>query len=279
MIVRPLRSVLFLPAGNPRAVEKARTLAADAVVLDLEDATGPEHKDYARASAVQALTDGGFGERTVVVRVNALDTRWGADDLEALRPLRPDAVLAPKVGSPADVRDYADRLPEHAQLWAMIETSRGVLALREIAASSERLTTLVVGTNDLSKDMKRPIGPDRRALHTALSLAVLSARACGLQVVDGVYNALEDTDGLQREAEEGRAFGFDGKSLIHPSQIETANRAFSPSDEETAWARAVVDAYADPANAEAGAIRLKGAMVERLHLEQARRTLRLAETV
>lgn len=277
MTPKPLRSVLFLPAGNARAVQKARTLPCDAIVLDLEDATGPEHKHFARAAAVQALSDGGFGDRTVAVRVNALDTRWGADDLDALRSARPDAIVAPKVGSAGDVRDYAGRLPDGVCLWAMVETCRGVLCLRDIVGASERLTALVVGTNDLSKEMRRPLGSDRRALHAALSAAVLAARSCGLQVVDGVFNALEDTDGLRAEAEEGRAFGFDGKSLIHPSQIEAANRAFSPSDEETAWARAVAAAYTDPANAEAGAIRLEGRMVERLHLEAARRILSLVE--
>lgn len=276
MSERPLRSVLFLPASNSRAIDKARVLPCDVVVLDLEDATAPEAKVQARALATQAVRDGGFGERTLVVRVNALDTVWGADDLIALSEAVPDAVLAPKVGSAEDVRDYASRLPTAAPLWAMIETCRGVMHLSEITAASARLCALVLGTNDLSKDMHRPLGPDRRALHYAMSAVVTAARACGLVAVDGVFNGLDGAEGLAAEAAEGRAFGFDGKSLIHPSQIETTNRAFSPSEAELAWARAVVAAYADPALADAGAIRIGGAMVERLHLAQAERMLALA---
>ena len=272
---RPLRSVLFLPASNPRALEKARSLACDVVVLDLEDATAPDAKAEARVAAVAAVRDGGFDERTVVVRVNALDTVWGADDLEALTQVRPDAMLAPKVGSAADVREYADRLPDGADLWVMIETCRGVMHLPEIASASARLCALVLGTNDLSKDMNRPLGPDRRALHFAMSAVVTAGRGCGLSVVDGVFNGLDDAEGLAREAVEGRAFGFDGKSLIHPSQIGAANRAFSPSEAELDWARTVVEAYRGRGDG-AGALRVGGVMVEPLHREQAERLLKRA---
>ncbi len=276
MTPRPLRSVLFLPADNPRALAKARTLPCDAVVLDLEDAVAPERKSEGRAAAVEAVRAGGWGERLLAVRVNALDTPWGAEDLAALGDAAPEAVVAPKVGQPEDVRDYAARLADGAQLWAMVETCRGVLHAAEIARSGPPLAALVVGANDLSKDMGRPLGPDRRPLHAALSTAVMAARACGLCVVDGVFNTLDDPDGLSREAAEGRSFGFDGKSLIHPSQVEPVNRAFGPAEAELAWARAVVEAFAAPENAGKGAVRAAGAMVERLHLEQAEALLRLA---
>ncbi|HEY3813368.1 MAG TPA: CoA ester lyase [Caulobacteraceae bacterium] len=278
-MIRPLRSVLFLPASNARAIEKARTLACDAVVLDLEDAVGPEHKAEARARMVEAVHAGGFQARTLVVRVNGLDTEWGEEDLFAAAGAAPDAILAPKVGDADSVEAYRLRMvqaPERTRLWAMVETCKAVMNLGEIAQAGGRLGALVVGVNDLSKDMRRPASKDRTALHTALSLSVTAARANGLNVLDGVYNDLDDLSGFERECADGRAFGFDGKCLLHPNQIDAANRVFAPTPAEVAWARSVVDAFAQPDNADRGVLRVDGRMVERLHLEEAEQVLEAA---
>ena len=278
-MIRPLRSALFLPASNARAIEKARTLNCDAVVLDLEDAVAPEHKAEARARMVEALHAGGFAARTIVVRVNGLDTEWGEEDLFAAAGAAPDAILAPKVGDADAVEALHLRTvqaPERTRLWAMVETCRAVMNLSEIAVAGGRLSALVVGVNDLSKDMRRPASKDRTALLTALSLSVTAARANGLNVLDGVYNDLDDLAGLERECVEGRALGFDGKCLLHPSQIDAANRVFSPTADELAWARAVVEAFARPENADRGVLRVHGRMVERLHLQEAEQTIETA---
>lgn len=277
-MTRPLRSVLFLPASNARAIEKARGLPCDAVVLDLEDATAPEAKAEARALMIETLALGGFGARTVVVRVNGLDTEWGEADLKAAAEAGPDAVLAPKVTDASSLVAY-DRLisgaPERTRLWAMVETCAAVLNLGALAAlsASTRLSALVPGVNDLSKEMRCKPGKERAPLIPALALSVTAARAHGLYAVDGVFNDLGDTFGLQAECAQGRALGFDGKCLIHPEQIEAANAAFSPDEAEIAWARSVVEAFADPANAGKGAIRVGGKMAERLHLVEAERIL------
>jgi citrate lyase subunit beta/citryl-CoA lyase len=278
----PLRSLLFLPASNPRALEKARTLACDAVVLDLEDSVGPEHKEAARAAAVAAVRTGGFGGRTVAIRVNGLDTDWGEADLAAAAACGPDAVLVPKIDGPDDVDAGEAALagaPPQTRLWAMIETCRAVLHLEAIAARARqtRLAALVVGVNDLSKDLRCANGGDRAPLTYALSKAVTAARAHGLIALDGVHNDLDDAQGLAAECLQGKTFGFDGKSLIHPNQIEAANRAFAPSPAELAWARRVVEAFAGPDAQGKGVLRVDGAMVERLHLAQAARLLALAE--
>jgi citrate lyase subunit beta/citryl-CoA lyase len=275
-MTRPLRSVLFLPASNPRAVEKARTLPCDAVVLDLEDAVGPEHKTAARAAMVEALRQGGFGARAVAVRINGLDTEWGEEDLIAAAGAGPDAVLAPKVNDDADVLAYARAIaaaPPRTRLWAMVETCRAVLNLGPIAgaAASTRLEALVFGANDLTKDMRARAAPARAPLQPALALTVVAARANGLAALDGVWNAIDDEPGLRAECAQGRDFGFDGKCLIHPGQIEAANRAFSPDAAELAWARRVIEAFARPENADKGAIRVEGRMAERLHLAEAER--------
>ena len=282
------RSLLYLPGFNARALEKARTLACDGVILDLEDAVAPDAKAVARAQVVQALSTGGFGRREVVVRVNSLDTPWGEADLEALAPVAPDAVLVPKVGDSGDVARYDQRLsalPERVQLWAMVETCRALFHLDTIAgaARSSRLSCLVMGTNDLAKEMgadpNAPSLPDRAPRLGGRWLWGAAAGGMVVWVLDGVYNALDDADGLERECRQGRAFGFEGKTLIHPSQIETCNRAFSPSPERIAWARAVVDAFARPESRALGAIRVDGRMTERLHLAQAERVLAMAEAV
>ena len=282
--LRPRRSVLYLPGSNARALDKARTLPCDAVVLDLEDSVAPEAKAGARDQVVAALTAGGFGRREVVVRVNALATPWGEADLEALVRVAPDAILVPKIADAGDLARYDQRLadaPAPTRLWAMVETCRSLFHLDAIAglASDTRLAAFVVGGNDLAKEMGAEPGADRAPLHAALTLSVAAARAHGLAALDGVFNALEDASGLKAECRQGRAFGFDGKTLIHPSQIETANEVFSPSAQQLAWARAVVDAFTDPANAGRGVLRVKGQMAERLHLAQAERLLAMVAAI
>jgi citrate lyase subunit beta/citryl-CoA lyase len=275
---RPRRSLLYLPGSNARALEKARTLACDGVILDLEDSVAPDAKAAARDQVIGALSAGGFGRREVVVRVNGLDTPWGEDDLEALAHAAPDAVLVPKVQDSGDIARYDARLsgyPERVQLWAMIETCRSLFHLDSLAGASRtsRLACLVMGVNDLAKEMGAELEPGRAPFLAALSLSVAAARAHDISIVDGVFNGLEDPAGLEQECRQGRTFGFDGKTLIHPSQIETCNRVFSPSPEQIAWASAVADAFGRPENAALGAIRVDGKMAERLHLAQAERIL------
>jgi citrate lyase subunit beta/citryl-CoA lyase len=277
-MTKPYRTVLFLPASNARAIEKARTLACDAVVLDLEDAVGPEHKADARAAMVEAVGAGGFRAPSVIVRVNGLDTEWGEEDLISAAAAAPDAILAPKIDDAASVRAYDMRIvqaPSRTRLWVMIETCWAGLSLRQIAeaAADTRLKGLVVGVNDLAKAMRARPGPGRAPLIPTLVATVQAARAGGLVAIDGVCNALEDDARLEAECRQGRELGFDGKSLIHPRQVEIAARAFSPSPEEIAWARAVVDAFALPENADKGAIRIEGKMVERLHKAEAEQIL------
>jgi len=276
--VAPRRSVLFLPASNPRAIEKARALASDTVILDLEDAVAPDAKPAARDAAVAAVQGGGWGRRELVVRVNGAETAWGADDLAALRRARPDAVLLPKVSSPAPIVAARSVLGDDGPaLWGMIENCRAILELPRIADAGHGLAVLVAGTNDLALDMRCRPGPDRAPLLPALSQIVIAARAAGLSALDGVLNALDDDALLTAECDQGRALGFDGKTLIHPSQIAAANCAYAPTDAEVADAHRIADAFARPEHAAAGAIRLDGRMVERLHLAEARRTLALAE--
>ncbi len=273
----PLRSVLFLPASNARAIDKARGLDCDAVILDLEDAVGPDDKAQARAMAVDTLSVGGFGERLVGVRVNGLDTPWGEADLSALQGTGVQLVVAPKVSSPADVAAVIACLPAGAALWAMIETARGLSDLPAIAASSG-LSGLMLGANDLAKELRARRVPGRAPLHYAMGALVAQARAHGLSAIDSVFNDFRDADGFAIEATRGRDFGFDGKSLIHPSQIAPCNLAFSPDETEIAQAQAIVDAFSDPANAGRGVIRVGGVMAERLHLDDALRLLALPRT-
>lgn len=280
-MLRPRRSVLFLPASNPRAIDKARTLACDVVVLDLEDAVGPEAKTSAREAAVAAVAEG-FGDRETAIRVNALDTPWGAIDLAAAAAAGPDVVLAPKIGSAAAV-EACDRAlagaREGVRLWAMIETPAALLELPAIAACAghTRLDALVLGVNDLSLGLGARSGPGREPLKPAMSWTVAAARAHGLTPIDGVFNRIDDPQGFADECAQGRAFGFAGKSLIHPSQIDPCNVAFSPDAAELAWARSVVEAFEAPEAAGAGVLRVDGAMAERLHLEQAKLILALHE--
>ncbi len=278
---RPRRSVLYLPGSNARAIEKARTLPCDVVVLDLEDSVAPETKIAARALACEAARLGEFGLRELVVRVNGLDTPWGADDLAAAAEVAPDAVLVPKASSSVDLVAYRKVLGPSTPIWAMIETCQAVLSLDALgrASAGEGVGCWVIGTNDLVKEMRCRLGADRGPLLPALAMSVIAARAYDLPIVDGVYNDIPDLEGLARECAQGSDLGFDGKSLIHPTHLEVANRAFSPESEAVAWARTVVEAFDSPENAEKGVLKVEGRMVERLHLAQARRLIAVAEAI
>ncbi len=276
MTTRRRRSALYMPASNARAIAKARTLACDVVILDLEDAVAPDEKAAARDRVIEAVHEGGFGERELVVRVNGLDTPWYADDIAAIRATRIAAVLVPKVSSVADLIAVRASLGENGPtIWAMIETCAAILALPALsaAAAETRLTALIAGTNDLAKEMRCRLGADRMPLIPALTATIMAARAAGIVALDGVCNALDDPTRFVAECAQGATLGFDGKTLIHPSQIDAANASFGPSKEELAWARNVVAAFAKPENADKGAIRLDGQMVERLHLAEAEATL------
>ena len=278
---RPRRSALYMPASNARAIEKARTLPCDVVVLDLEDAVAPEAKAEARALAVEAVRSGGFGRREVVIRVNGLDTPWGAADLGAAGACGADAVLTPKVARPEDLAATAAHLGGGTRLWAMIETGAAIFQLDALgrAAKACRTDVWIVGPNDLVKEMRCRPGPDRAPLLPVLSLAVLAAHAHGLEILDGVYNDIPDLAGLERECAQGATLGMDGKTLIHPTQVEAANRAFSPTPEAVDWARAIAAAFAAAENAGKGVLKVDGKMVERLHLAEAERVVAVAEAI
>lgn len=274
IVPKPRRSALYLPASNEKAIAKARTLSCDVVILDLEDAVAPDMKAAAREAAVAAVREGGFGSRELVVRVNALATEWGAADCAAIRQVAPDAVLLPKVDDGAGIAAYTEALG-NLRVWAMVETARATLRLENLA-SAPGLAALVMGTNDLAKELGTRPGGDRLPFLGLLTQSVAAARAYGLAILDGVYNAIDDATGFAAECAQGVRFGFDGKTLIHPSQIEGCNAAFSPSAEEIAWAETVVGAFILPEAQGKGAIRVEGKMVERLHLDQAQRTLAIA---
>ncbi len=284
---RPRRSVLYMPASNPRAVEKARSLPCDAVILDLEDAVAPDAKPAAREQAAAAVRAGGFGRREVVIRCNGLDTPWGADDLKVAAAAGPDAILVPKVNGPADIRAYEAAIaqaPARTRLWAMIETCPAVVALDTIGAvrstdPTSRLDGWAMGLNDLAKEMRCRQTPERTPMLAVLTLAVAAARAHGLFILDGVCNELDDPAGLEAQCRQGVDFGFDGKCLIHPNQIETANRLFSPPPDEVAWARAVIAAFADPAHRGRGALRVEGKLAEFLHLAQSEALVATADAI
>ena len=282
--IRPRRSVLFLSGSNPRAMEKARALPADGLIFDLEDAVAPEVKAEARAGVAAALAAGGYGTREVILRVNPLDTAWGHADLATAATLPIDAVLLPKVENADRVRltiGLLDALgaPPELSVWCMIETPLGVLAAAQIAGASPRLGALVLGTSDLSKDLRVRETRDRQPLLTALGLVLLAARAYGRAVLDGVHLDLDDAEGFAAMCRQGRELGFDGKTVIHPAQIEPANAAFSPTSDEVARAQRVIAAYREAIAAGKGAVRLDGRLVEALHVEEAQRTLALAEAI
>jgi citrate lyase subunit beta/citryl-CoA lyase len=275
-----------MPGSNARALEKAKTLAADVVIFDLEDAVAPEAKASAREQVMAAVTGGGYGQRELVVRINGLDTPWGREDLARAAAAAPDAILVPKVSSAAQLAEVGRALasaPERVSVWAMIETTLGILNLREIAGAARdpatRLTCFVLGTNDLVKETRAELDENRTAALYWLSAAVTAARAHGIDVLDGVYNSFKDIEGFRRECIQGRRLGMDGKTLIHPDQIAPANEIFSPAAAEVEWARKVIAAFAEPQNQGKGVITVDGRMVELLHAEIARRTVEIAEAI
>lgn len=283
---RPLRSVLYMPASNARAMAKARSLDCDAVALDLEDAVAPEAKVDARAALVTEAQAGGFGHRRLIARINALSTPWGRDDIAALAAAPVEAILAPKVDDAADIEALSRAMdqagfPADVALWVMIETPRAVLALERIAATAAttRLAGFVLGLNDLAKDSGIAQLPGRAAFVPVLTMAVLAARAHGIAILDGVCNAIDDQAVLEAECVQARDWGFDGKTLIHPAQLDVCNRVFAPSERDVSDAQAIVAAFADPANAGKGALRVNGKMAELLHLAQAQQLLAKAEAI
>tara|TARA_B100000614_G_scaffold261275_1_gene290357 strand:- start:3668 stop:4513 length:846 start_codon:yes stop_codon:yes gene_type:complete len=275
-----------MPGANERALEKARGLPADTLLLDLEDAVAPDAKLTAREAILSAVKQGGYGYREIVIRMNGLSTEWGADDLKMAVSSGAKAVLAPKVESAADIHVLDKALTEAGApadfgLWVMIEMPKAILHIEEIAATAAetRLTTFVMGTNDLAKEYRARMTPDRIAFQVALQLSVTAARAYGITAIDGVFNDIKDEDGLINECEQGRDLGFDGKTLIHPSQLDTANRVFAPSHNDVEQAKAVIEAFADPANAGKGVLKVNGKMTELLHLDEARRTVAMDEAI
>ena len=275
-MIRPRRSLLFMPGSNARALEKARLLPADGVILDLEDAVAPDAKATARTQVAQALADGGFGRREVLVRINALDSPWWIDDLTMAGKAKPDGILVPKVSSVADLTAIADRLTDigadmSIRVWIMIETARGVLRAEELAAQAHdaemRLAGFVFGPNDISRETGIRMLPGRSTMLPMISHCVLAARSHGLSILDGPFSDIANVDGFAQECAQARDFGFDGKTLIHPGQIDACNATFTPPAEEVEQARKIIAAFAKPENASRGAIQLDGRMVERLHAE------------
>ncbi|MFI9052885.1 HpcH/HpaI aldolase/citrate lyase family protein [Streptomyces sp. NPDC053427] len=282
--LRPRRSVLYMPGANERALEKAKSLPADALILDLEDAVAPDAKADARKRVAAAAASGEYGHREVTIRVNAPGTAWHADDLRAAAEAGPDAVVVPKVESAATVREVERALeaagaPDRTAIWAMVETPRAMLDAREVAGASERLTVLVMGTNDLAKELHAEHVPGRAPLLTGLSLALLAARESGKAILDGVYNDVKDLAGFEAECVQGRQFGFDGKTLIHPSQVGPCNEVFAPSDAAIEHARKVIDAFDLATREGRGVVTVDGRMIENLHVEDARRILAVAEAI
>lgn len=284
--IRPRRSVLYMPGANERALEKAKTLPADSLILDLEDAVAPEAKVEARERVCGVVKAGGYGPRELIIRINGQDTEWGKADLKAAAHAKPDAILAPKVTSGDDIRWLDEALSEagaSAQmgLWVMIETPLSILNIKEIAATKKttRLAGFVMGSNDLIKDFRAEPMPGRENLAACYTLAIAAARAYDLLVFDGVYNDIADADGFVAECRQSKAFGFDGKTLIHPSQVEPCNTIFAPPEDAVKQARDVIAAFADPANSGKGVIKVNGKMTELLHLAQAKRLVAVAEAI
>jgi citrate lyase subunit beta/citryl-CoA lyase len=287
MTIRPRRSVLYMPGSNARAMEKARELPVDAVILDLEDAVAPDAKATARELIVGTLQKGGFGCREVLVRINALDTAWWLDDL-AVAAAGPDAILVPKVSTPDQLREVAKHLvgvraEAGIRVWAMMETPLAMLNAGAIAAAARdagtRLAGFVMGTNDLAKDTGARLVPGRAPMLPWLMNCVAAARAYGLDILDGVYNELGNADGFAAECRQARDLGFDGKTLIHPQQIVPCNEAFSPTPEEVTWARKIIAAFDLTENKNKGVIQVDGRMVEILHADMARRTVAIADAI
>jgi citrate lyase subunit beta/citryl-CoA lyase len=282
--VRPRRSVLYMPGANTRALEKARTLAADALIFDLEDAVAPDAKETARGNVVAAARSKAYGRREIAIRCNGLSTPWGRQDVAAIATSGADAILVPKVESAADVARIVSLLdsagaPATMAVWAMMETPMGVLRAGEIAASHGRLQVFVMGTNDLVKDMRARHTPARLPMLTALGLGMLAARAHGLAILDGVYNDIQDADGFREACRQGLELGFDGKTLIHPTQVEPCNEIFAPSAAELGMAGRIVAAFKAAQAEGKGVVTVDGRMIENLHVEQAERALALAAAI
>jgi citrate lyase subunit beta/citryl-CoA lyase len=282
--LRPRRSVLYMPGANERALEKAAGLPADALILDLEDAVAPDAKAEARDRVAAAAASGRYGPREVTIRVNGAGTPWHDDDLRAAAAAGPDAVVVPKVDSAAAVHAIERALeaggaPDRTRIWAMLETPAAMLRAEEVCAASERLAVLVMGTNDLAKELNAEHVPGRQPLLTGLGLCLIAARAAGKAIVDGVYNDIKDAEGFEAECVQGRQMGFDGKTLIHPSQLEPCNRVFAPTADEVDRARRIIEAF-EQAEAEGrGVVTVDGRMVENLHVDQARRTLAVTAAI
>lgn len=278
----PRRSVLYMPSSNERALEKAKTLPVDALILDLEDAVAPGAKEQARENACAAAASGEYGDREVTIRINGSGTQWHDADLAAAAAAGPAGVVVPKVGSADEVRSLVAAIeaagaPEHTRLWAMVETPEAIFNVREIASASPRLAVLVMGTNDLVKELRADHVPGRGPLLTALQLSLLAAREAGIAILDGVYNDVKDAEGFEAECVQGRDFGFDGKTLIHPGQVEVCNSTFAPSEEAAAEARGILEAW--EAGAGSGVVTHNGRMVESLHVDVARRVLATHDTI
>jgi len=288
MTFRPRRSVLYMPGSNARAIEKARTLPADGVILDLEDAVAPEAKEQARQQVADAVKAGGFGGREVFIRVNGIEAPWHADDLYAAAHAGPDGILVPKVGQVDTLELIGQRLLDmkcdlKTRVWAMIETPEAIFNINALAAtardSETRLAGFVMGTNDLAKETRARILPGRAPMLPWLTTCVLAAREFGIDILDGVYNDIANVDDFAAECAQARDLGFDGKTLIHPNQIEPCNAAFSPTPDEVAQARRMIAAFDLPENKDKGVVQIEGRMVERMHAEMARRTVAIAEAI
>lgn len=276
----PRRSVLYMPSSNARALEKAKTLPVDALILDLEDAVGPDDKEAAREAACAAVQSGEYGDRELTIRVNGIGTQWHEADLAAAAEAGPAGIVVPKVNTADEVRWLAgalDGAPEHTKLWAMIETPAAIFNIREIAQASDRLVAFVMGTNDLVKELQADHVPGRAPLLTSLSWALLAAREAGIAVLDGVYNDVKDLEGFTAECEQGRDMGFDGKTLIHPGQVEVCNTTFAPSEEAVEEARGILAAWEEGAGQ--GVVTHNGKMIENLHVDIARRVLSTHEAI
>jgi citrate lyase subunit beta/citryl-CoA lyase len=282
--LRPRRSVLYMPGSNEKALEKAKGLPADALILDLEDAVAPDAKPEARERVCAAVADGGYGRRELTIRANGIGTPWHEDDLRAAAQAGPDAVVVPKVNSAADVRAIEGALeaggaPDRTRIWAMLETPVAMLHAEEICAASERLAVLVMGTNDLAKELHAVRVPSRQPLLPGLGLCLLAARATGKVILDGVYNDIKDEAGFLAECRQGREMGFDGKTLIHPSQVEPCNGVFAPGADEVELAERIIAAFEEAQAEGRGVVTVDGRMVENLHVEEARRVLTITEAI
>ncbi|MCR6733758.1 MAG: CoA ester lyase [Afipia sp.] len=287
-MIRPRRSVLFMPGSNARALDKARNLPSDGVILDLEDSVAPEAKPMARDQIAAAVAARGFGRREIIIRINNLESPWWQDDLAMAAAARPDGILVPKVSSPSDVKTLEERLralkaDPAIGLWAMIETPLGVLSAQQIAATAcdgdRRLTGFIMGPNDIARETRMRMLPGRAAMLPLFSHCILAARAYGIEILDGPYNDISDIAGFAKECAQGRDMGFDGKTLIHPGQIDAANAAYTPPADDVARARKIMGVFDLPENVSKGVVQLDGQMVERLHVEMAKRTIAIADAI